>query len=117
MLLVAIHTWLPRLRQHSGELWFVGDAKGVLQGILAGKARSPRINLLIAEISLLLSETDHILAAEHLWSEHNHVCDKLSRLKGGDDIPHECTHAHRCEPVKGPFCILGTEGSLQLAEE
>ena len=89
MLLVAVHTWHPWLQKHSGSVVFKGDALGVLQDVLAAKARSPRLNLIIAEISLALCDTDHTITAEHLWSERNAVCDSLSRMGSGDGLPEE----------------------------
>ena len=103
MLLLAILTWLPWLRRHTGPVVYKGDAKGVLQGVLANKARSPRLNLIVAEVSLGLCDTHHCLAAQHLWSERNVVCDKLSRLHEGAELPDEVSHATHWHAVKGPF--------------
>ena len=113
MLMIAIFSWLPWLRMHTGSVVFRGDAKGVLQGVLANKARSARLNLIIAEISLLLCDTYHILSAQHLWSERNVVCDKLSRLHEGAEMPAEVSQATPWHPVKGPYKIPGSEGALQ----
>ena len=116
MLLVAIHTWMPWLRRHTGKVVFRGDALGVLQDVLAGKARSPRLNLIIAEIALALCETDHILSAEHIWSERNEICDKLSRLNEGGEVPREVEHAVQWQPVRGAFQILESQDAWQQFE-
>ena len=114
MLLLAVRTWQSKIDGHSGKLLFRGDAKGVLQGILAGKARSARINLIIAEISLELAHPDHLLVAEHLWSEKNATCDALSRAGEGAATPEEVKYAIEDEVTRQPFLLLGPNsyGSL-----
>ena len=42
MLMLAINTWLSDIKLHSGKLRLIGDAKGVLQAVLARKAKSPQ---------------------------------------------------------------------------
>ena len=109
MLLLAVKTWSGRINDHTGNLVFRGDAKGVLQGVLANRARNPRINLIVAEISLVLSGSSHKLTAEHIWSERNTICDELSRAGEGGSIPaslHDCVS---WPPVRAPFEFLGMQ--------
>ena len=50
MLLGAARTWHKMLAAHTGKWRMIGYAKGVLQGVIARKAKSPRINYGIFKI-------------------------------------------------------------------
>ena len=89
MLLVALYTWRSRLADEFGQLVIHGDAQGVLQAVIAKKARSPVINLVVAEMKLALGRSMHSVAAAHFWREENTVCDALSRLHEGAQVPAE----------------------------
>ena len=78
MLLVALCTWTSYLTE-GRALRIRGDAQGVLQGVIRGQAKSASINLLIAEIQLVLAPVNYDLTAIHWSSDHNVVCDDLSR--------------------------------------
>ena len=108
MLLLACATWLPKIH-HSSRLLFRGDAKGILQSVLARRARNPRINLIVAEIQLTLSISEHLVEAEHIWSEKNEVCDALSRRGEGQAFPAEVQGARQWSAARNNFRIL--EGS------
>ena len=62
-LLMAVRTWSQKLATFHGTLMVVGDAKGVLQDVVARRARSARLNLIVAEIQLELADTPHELIA------------------------------------------------------
>ena len=78
MLLIALCTWTGYLTE-GRALRIRGDAQGVLQGVIKGQAKSTSINLLIAEMQLVLAPVNYDLTAMHWWSDHNSVCDDLSR--------------------------------------
>ena len=73
----------------------VGDAEGVLKAVVAKKAKCPGINVLIAEIGLVLARTPFDLEAAHIWSEENTTADVLSRRAHGEPLPPELAHAER----------------------
>ena len=100
-LLVACITWKARLQEARTSLSFRGDAKGVLQGVLARRAKNPGINKIVAETMLVLSETAHEFAAVHFWSEDNAVCDMLSRREeAGFMKPRELAQSRECEACR-----------------
>ena len=112
MLLVAVFTWLPILQAHPAELWFRGDARGVLHGVLQRRARNPWLKLIIAESQLVLACSDHTITAEHLWSEQKDICDDLSRQDEGIALPAAVRGANRWEMVRGPYKLLACKDSL-----
>ena len=79
MLLVALWSWRAKFSSPSARLILRGDAKGVLQDVVAQRARNPGINLIIAEMQLALARSAMDLTALHWWSEDNELCDMLSR--------------------------------------
>ena len=86
MLLVALCSWVGQQGQ-GGELEIRGDAQGVLQNVIKGNAKSTAINLLIAEMQLVVAPLNHDITAVHWWSEHKAVCDALSRPELGVHLP------------------------------
>lgn len=106
-LLLAICTWSTQLQEAEGKLHVRGDAKGVLQAVVFGKAKAPKVNLIIAEAQLILGRSMHALTAAHYWSEENQVCDALSRLHEGARCPDMLSPEHRRNPIrKAPWKIL-----------
>ena len=105
---MACTTWKERLQEARTSLSFRGDAKGVLQGALARRAKNPGINKIVAETMLVLSETAHEFAAVHFWSEDNAVCDMLSRREeAGFMKPRELVQSRECEASrKEPWKFL-----------
>ena len=79
----------------------------MLQGVLARRETCPRVNLVVAEIQLLLNVTDHVLVAEHVWSERNEICDALSRGAEGKERPSAVSEAARATAVKDVDALLG----------
>ena len=86
-LLLAIEAWAPLLSRRFGTLELRGDAQGVLQAILKRRAKSPIINLLVAEIQLCLAASMFDIFGAHVWSEDNGWADDLSRLEEGATLP------------------------------
>ena len=76
-LLIAVWSWRHLLKAEAGPLTVRGDAKGVLQSVVARRSKNPTINLIVAELQLALSHTDYDIFATHFWSERNVVCDRL----------------------------------------
>ena len=106
MLLVAIRTWSHMLVCHSGRIRIHGDAKGVLQSVVYGRAKQPALNLIVAEMQLLLGSVFHDLKAAHFWSEENEVCDDLSRLHQGAVLPAVLDKAKHVEAVRNRWLLV-----------
>ena len=79
MLLVALYTLRDRFSDPTVRLQIRGDAKGVLQDVIKGRARNAGLNLMVGEAQLILADTAECLTAIHWWSEDNAVCYALSR--------------------------------------
>ena len=90
-MLIAISTWASSMPLVRTSLNLRGDALGVLQVVMARRAKSPVINKIIAEIQLLLGGTMFDLYLADVWSEKNEVADKLSRVPQGEEVPECCT--------------------------
>ena len=85
-MLVALTTW-GDLFKDPCTVTLRGDAQGVLQGIIKGQARSAAINLIFAEVQLVLAPLALDLTAIHWWSEHNALCDQISRPDVDREVP------------------------------
>jgi len=83
-----------------------GDAKGVMQAVVHRKARHARINLLIAEMCLLLGQGMHDLVASHWWSEKNVMADDLSRITEGIQLPKVFEGLERAMPSRSDWQLL-----------
>ena len=99
-LLLAVQTWIDILTAHQAELHLFGDALGVLHAVLGKRARSPDLNLLVAELNLELAPSHHEMAATHLWSEEKDIADALSRLEQDAEVPLECKRSIRVKPIQ-----------------
>ena len=110
-LLLALCTWIGHLVQ-GFRLTLKGDAQGVLQDVVKGRAKSAAINLLIAEIQLVLAPMAYGLTATHWWSEHNHVCDALSRPK--QDVPTILRPVARVDCVRRHWHFLRADVRREL---
>jgi hypothetical protein len=85
-LLIAIDTWLPRLRCEPVCL-VQTDATAALYNTIRMAGRTPAMNALAAEVALRL-ESAHVSAvAEHISGTLNFHCDALSRLAQGAAVP------------------------------
>ena len=92
MMLRALWCWLKVESQ--GFVRIVGDAQGVLAALLKRSAKSPLLNLVVREVTLLLARNFRSLETIHVWSEHNEWADALSRIKD----PHK--------PARRPDALL-----------
>ena len=106
-LLLAVATWRPLLEVVQGTLELRGDAQGVLQAVLSRRARCPTINLIIAEMQLVLGASMLDMFASHVWSEENEVADALSRLAEGAAMPEDCATAKKWEAVRLCWRFVG----------
>ena len=103
MLLVAVETWISDLRDPQ-ILVLRGDALGVLQDVIAGRAKNPGLNLIVAEIQLRLAATPHDVSAVHWWSAFNETCDVLSR--SSQDVPDELKSVREVNAQRGCWTFL-----------
>ena len=111
-MVLALATWISFFPVGRCKLQLRGDAQGVLQSVLARRAKCPQINMIIAETQLILGSTMYDLYAAHVWSEHNDVADGLSRLYEGAKVPDECAEAI-CDDVARPvWAFLGSSNVI-----
>ena len=106
MLLIALKTWSHLLMCHSGRIRIHGDAKGVLQSVVYGRAKQPALNLIVAEMQLVLGGVFHDLRAAHFWSEENDVCDDLSRLHQGVKLPSILENAKHVSAKRNRWLLI-----------
>ena len=110
-LLLAVHSWTSILSRRFGTLELRGDAQGILQAVLKRRARSPIINLLVAEIQLCLAASMFDIFGAHVWSEDNGWADDLSRLEEGATLPIIFENTNRTNIYKkGKWKFLTPEG-------
>ena len=107
-LLIAINTWKHVLAQRSGTLELRGDAEGVLKAVLQRRAKAPVVNLIVAEMQLVLGQTMFDMFAAHVWSEENVVADLLSRQAEGAPFPDQLLSAAKWNAKRGPWALLGS---------
>ena len=68
----------------------------------ADLARSERS----AELQLALSHTDYDIFATHFWSERNVVCDRLSRVPEGEQVPGSLVAVPRTQAARRRWRLL-----------
>ncbi len=106
MLRAAI-TWFPLLSASEGKLAVCGDALGVLHDAVRFRARDPMLNLITAELALVLAPLGVTLDAIHQWSERNHICDALSRLSPASALPPQLQDVPASRDQEAQFRLLG----------
>ena len=106
-LLLAIRSWTVYIRTFSAPLQLIGDAQGVLQSVVYGRARQPKVNLLVAEMGLILGFSMHDLQASHWSSEKNSLADALSRSGEGEPIPEFFRNAIEDRPSHVGWKLIG----------
>ena len=104
-MLVALATW-GDLFKDPCTVTIRGDAQGVLQGIIKGQARSAAINLIFAEVQLVLAHLALELTAIHWWSEHNALCDQLSRPDHQCEAPGDLKDVQEVAPRRREWHFL-----------
>ena len=90
------------------------DAQGILQGIIKGAAKSADIDLIFAEVQLVLAPLALDLTGIHWWSEHNKVCDHLSRPEDNIDIPESRRDVEQVVPCRRTWHFLQRDIRRQL---
>ena len=113
-LLLAVDAWSEKLAVRTGTLELRGDAQGILAAVLRRRARSPIINIMIAEIQLCLGKSMFDVYGSHVWSEDNELADNLSRLGEGAKMPKEFDRVPATKVVKHPWRFL-TPGGVHAA--
>ena len=116
MLLIALCTWMGELGDDC-NLEVRGDAQGILQNIVKGRAKSPAINLIVAEAQLVLAPKCQDLTAIHWWSEHNHICDRLSRPDKHPEVPQELKECQQADCVRRPWRFLRPDVRRELGHK
>ena len=94
-LLHSIHTWRSILCVATGSLSVMGDALGVLHDAQNIRAADPILNLIMAELALVIAPMGHELRAIHLWTQRNTTCDALSRLTASKELPESLKSVRR----------------------
>ena len=109
MIVIALKTWTSAGTR--GMVTVIGDASGVISGMIAMRARATGINNLIREAALHLAPFGLTLEGLHVWAEHNTQADELSRLKNSKSTPSwlqtdttKKATPTSCEPQAWPHC-------------
>ena len=84
--LLAIDTWLPRLRGQSLCL-FLSDSTAALYAVMQTSSETQAMNALAAEIALRLECANVFTVPEHVAGKLNFDCDAVSRLSEGAQLP------------------------------
>ena len=103
--LLAISSWVDESTR--GRLVLVGDALGVMHGMVQWSAKSRVVNEISKEIALVLAPLCLSLKGIHIWGEENDLADALSRLYAGKDFPLILASVPRTQP-KEQWLSLGT---------
>ena len=112
-MLIALATWAEIFKDPC-TVTLRGDAQGILQGIIKGAAKSAEINLIFAEVQLVLAPLAVDLTGIHWWSEHNKVCDQLSRPEDHGDIPDSLRGVGQVDPLRRAWRFLQRHVRRQL---
>jgi len=64
-----------------GRVIVVGDALGVMHGVITLSAKSEIVNKIAMELALHLAPLCLSLAGIRIWGEENELADALSRLR------------------------------------
>ena len=104
--LLAITSWVTP--ETKGRVIVIGDALGVMHGIIQLSSRAFIVNEIAKELALHLAPLCISLAGIHIWGEENALADALSRLFSGKELPIEVSSATRIVPAESWTC-LGTK--------
>ena len=85
----------------------VGDALGVMHGMVQWSAKARIVNEISKEIALLFAPLCLSLMGIHIWGEENELADALSRLYSGKDFPPQLASVPRTHPIE-QWLSLGT---------
>ena len=104
--LLALTSWVtPQTR---GRVILIGDALGVMHGIVQLSSKAFIVNEIAKELALHLAPLCISLSGIHIWGEENALADALSRLFSGKELPLEVSSATRIIPAESWTC-LGTK--------
>ena len=105
MLVVAVATWSKFFEKDYANVHLVGDARGVLQAVTRKRALNALINIIVAEIILILRRSMYSLQVPHIWSEVKMIADKFSSFHGTKELPGD---------VKGVRCRTAVIPRMKL---
>ena len=106
--LLAVTSWVTP--QTIGRVILIGDALGVMHGIVQLSSKAFIVNEIAKELALHLAPLCISLSGIHIWGEENALADALSRLFSGKELPHEVSSATRIFPTESWTCL----GSKQV---
>ena len=106
--LLAVTSWVTP--QTVGRVILIGDALGVMHGIIQLSSKAFIVNEIAKEMALHLAPLCISLSGIHIWGEENALADALSRLFSGKELPLEVSSATRIFPTESWTCL----GSKQV---
>ena len=107
-LLIALRLWIDV--PYRGPIRILGDAEGVLAGMVKFTARAPLVNVMALEAPLILAPRGRQSDALHVWSEDNGAADDLSRVAQEISTPRFLDKVPRQSPrwdSRADWYILG----------
>ena len=106
--LLAVATWVTS--DMRGRVILIGDALGVMCGVVTLSAKSEIVNKIAMELALHLAPLCISLQGVHIWGEENDMADALSRLFSGASLPVSLASVPRSVPAEQWLCL----GSQQV---
>ena len=97
--LLAVTMWVTE-STIGGRVIVVGDALGVMHGVITLSAKSEVVDKIAMELALHLAPLCLSLAGIHIWGEENELADALSRLFSGAALPKILASVPRQEPTE-----------------
>ena len=113
-LLISVFLWQRTLRESQGALAIMGDALGVLHDARRFRAKDKVLNLIMAELALIIAPMGQELRTAHLWTQRNSTCDLLSRLAEGKGVPEKLTTTMRTKRKAMRCQLLGKAPVSQI---
>ena len=107
--MLSVFLWQRTLRDSHGALAIMGDALGVLHDARQFKAKDKVLNLIMAELALMVAPMGQELRTAHLWTQRNSTCDLLSRLAEGHAVPANLAATMRTTRKPMKFQLLGVQ--------
>ena len=96
--LLAVTVWVTESTR--GRVILVGDALGVMHGVITLSAKSEVVNTIAMELALHLAPLCLSLAGIHIWGEENELADALPRLFSGASLPAILASVPRQQPTE-----------------
>ena len=101
--LLAVATWVTS--DMRGRVILIGDALGVMCGVVTLSAKSEIVNKIAMELALHLAPLCISLQGVHIWGEENDMADALSRLFSGASLPVSLASVPRSVPAEKWLCL------------